>query len=162
MKNGLFVATAVAALSLGLAPLAAQNEMQSPQEQQIQTEPQALETQGSLDTNISQAEDGELVELTGTARDVEDGGFTLEHAEGSIDVALDEENGVTTANVAECERVRVRVLVSDGWRAAKSNEAHSVQPESDNMDNPAGPGTMNAPAGDSMGNDGAMDPVDSY
>jgi hypothetical protein len=165
MKNGLFVATAVAALSLGLAPLAAQNEMQNPQDQQIQTEPQALEAQGALDTNISEASDGELIELSGTARDVEDGGFTLEHAEGSIDVALDEENGVTTANVAEGERVRVSGLVSDGWLTAKSIQAHSVQPEADSMENPAGPGTMNAPTGDmdgGMGGDSPMDPIDSY
>lgn len=162
MKNGLFIATAVAALSLGLAPVAAQSEMQNPQDQQIQTQPQALEAQGALGTNISEAADGELVELTGTVRDVEDDGFTLEHAEGSIGVTLDEENGVaTTGNVMEGERVRVSGLVSDGWLTAKSIDAHSVQPESDGMEDRAAPGAMNAPGGD-LSNDGAMDPMDSY
>lgn len=145
MKTGKYIATAFAALSLGVAPVAVQA-----QDQQIQTEPMQ-QMQGAPDSNISEATDGELVELSGTARDVNDDSFTLDHAEGSIDVTMDEEYMPAGGDVREGERVRVSGLVSDGWLTSPSIQAHSVQAETPDAGGLPGTDEMNAP--ESYGDD---------
>ncbi|WP_212762566.1 hypothetical protein, partial [Escherichia coli] len=74
--------------------------------------------------------DGEWVEVSGTVREVNDDSFTLDHAEGSIDVSMDDDNAQALPSLSEGEMVRVSGLVEDGWLTSPSIRAQSVQVES--------------------------------
>lgn len=130
MKNGRFIATAIAALSLGLAPAMAQDMQQDQPLQNEQIEGTTQGTTGAATTNLSDVSDGEWVEVSGTVREVNDDSFTLDHAEGSIDVSMDDDNAQALPSLSEGEMVRVSGLVEDGWLTSPSIRAQSVQVES--------------------------------
>lgn len=163
MKSGKLIATAVAALALGMTPVAAQNEAPTPQAQTPQAQDQQTNddlTTGSLGTDLATAKAGDLVQLSGTARDIEEGGFTLEHADGSIDVKIEDENLAAANDIREGEKVRVSGLLEDGWISGRSIQAHSVDADAPGGAAPAGAGDMNKP--DALGDDGAMGTPDRY
>ncbi|MBA4209034.1 MAG: hypothetical protein C0454_05855 [Parvibaculum sp.] len=130
MKNGRFIATAIAALSLGLAPAMAQDMQQDQPLQNEQIQGTTQGTTGAATTNLSDVSDGEWVEVSGTVREVNDDSFTLDHAEGSIDVSMDDDNAQALPSLSEGEMVRVSGLVEDGWLTSPSIRAQSVQIES--------------------------------
>ncbi|MBX3505760.1 MAG: NirD/YgiW/YdeI family stress tolerance protein [Parvibaculum sp.] len=166
MKNGRFIATAIAALSLGLAPAMAQDvDMQQDQpiqnEQMQGTTPGATQgTTGAATTNLSEVSDGEWVEVSGTVSEVNDDSFTLEHAEGSIDVSMADDNAQALPPLNEGELVRVSGLVEDGWLTSPSIRAQSVEIESGGAAG-AGDTTGSITNEDGYGDGGLMDDQDT-
>lgn len=164
MKNGRFIATAIAALSLGLAPAMAQDvDMQQDQpiqnEQMQGTTPGTTQgTTGAATTNLSEVSDGEWVEVSGTVSEVNDDSFTLEHADGSIDVSMADDNAQALPPLNEGELVRVSGLVEDGWLTSPAIKAQSVEVESAGA---AGDTTGSITNEDGYGDGGLMDDQDT-